>query len=95
MDRALIQQLVRRKIKDRRLPRGCAVCIREMVGDGRPCDACEEPISPGEKLVLAMVPLDWMSARLHVDCCQMWEAERLAVARQHGHRTARGGNICR
>ena len=74
MDRAVVQQLVRRGINDRRLPRGRAMGIREMLGDGRPCDACEEPIVPGEKLVLAMVPLDWMSVRFHVDCYQVWEA---------------------
>jgi hypothetical protein len=95
MDRALLQQLVRQKINDRRLPLGRAVGIWEMVGDGRGCDACEEPISPGEKLVLAMVPLDWMSARLHVDCDHAWEAERLALACQHGNRSGRDGNICR
>ena len=77
MDRALVQQLVRRKINDRRLPRGRAVAIREMLGDGRPCNACGEPISPREKFVLAMVSLDWRSVRFHGDCYEVWDAERL------------------
>ena len=95
MDRTLVQQLVRRRLNDRHLPRGRAVGVREMLGDGRPCDGCEEPITPGEKLVLAMVPLDWISVRLHVDCYLVWEAERLALARQQGRGWPEDGNICR
>jgi hypothetical protein len=32
--------------------------------------------------VLALVPLDWMSARLHVDGDQVWEACTGSSARQ-------------
>ena len=80
MDSALVQQLVRRKIDDRYLPRGRAVAIREMLGDGRLCDACGEPIGPREKFVLAMVSLQWMSVHFHFDCYQVWDAERLTLS---------------
>ena len=84
MDRALVQQLVRRRINDRRLPLGRSVGIREMLGDGRPCDACGEPISPVEKLMLAMVSLEGVSVRFHVDCYHVWDSERRAVFRDKG-----------
>ena len=79
MDRALVQQLVRRRINDRRLPLGRSVGIRETLGDGRPCDACEEPISSTEKLVLVMVSLEWKSVCFHVACYAVWDAERRAL----------------
>jgi hypothetical protein len=79
MDRDLVQQLVRRRINDRRLPLGRAVGIREMLGDGRPCDACDESISPTEKVVVAMVSLEWMSVCFHVACYAVWDAERRAL----------------
>jgi hypothetical protein len=77
MDLALVQRAVRRRINDRRLPLGRAVGIREMLGDDRPCDACDEPISPSEKLVLAMVSL-CMTVRFHIDCYKGWDGERRA-----------------
>jgi hypothetical protein len=96
MDKALVQQSVHQRINDRRLPLGSAVAIREMLGDGQPCDACEEPISPREKLVLAMVSLEWMSLRFHADCYQVWDAGRLALVSQPSSGSARDGNdICR
>ena len=76
MDRALVQQLVRRRINDRRLPLGRAVGIREMFGDGRPCDACDGSISPTEKLLVAMVSLEWTTVRFHADCYEVWDSER-------------------
>jgi hypothetical protein len=84
MDRPLVQQLVRRRINDGRLPVGRAVGIWEMLGDGRPCDACGEPINPGETLVLAMVSLEWMSVRLHVDCYKVWDGERRRLFNENG-----------
>jgi hypothetical protein len=55
------------------------VGIRQILGDGRPCDACDEPISPSQKLVLAMVSLEWMSVLFHVDCYEIWDGERRAI----------------
>ena len=89
MDKALIQQLVRRRLKDRRLPDGRAVGIRETFGDGQPCDACDKPIRPKQQAVVAMVSREWMSVRFHVDCYTVWDVERLALSEKNGDR--RGG----
>lgn len=89
MDRVLIQQLVRRRINDRRLPLGRSVGIRETSGDGRPCDACGERISQAEKLILAMVSLEATSVRFHVDCYNVWDIERRAVFKEKGGGDAR------
>ena len=84
MDKALLQELVRHRINERRLPLGRAVGIRERSGDGQTCDACDEPIRPYEKTIVAMVSLEWMSVRFHVDCYEAWDAERSAVFGEKG-----------
>ena len=76
MDKALVQALIRRRIANRRLPLGRAVGLRERSGDGRACDACDEPIGRGETLVLAIVSLEWRSVCFHLDCYKTWDAER-------------------
>jgi len=83
MDRDLVQALVRLKLKTHRLPEGPAVGIREFgrfSADGRQCDACDERIGPNQTTVLVMVSLQWMSVFFHVDCYEVWDAERLAFA---------------
>ena len=85
MDRDLIQELVRFKLKTNRLPHGSAVGIREtgrLSGNGRRCDACEEEIRANQKAVLVMVSLEWMSVFFHADCYEVWDAEWLALAGQ-------------
>ena len=86
MDTALIQELVRRRLKDGRLPQGRAVAIRETgrFSSERQCDACDERIGPNQKAVLVMVSLEWMSVFFHVDCYEVWDAERLAPAEKNG-----------
>jgi hypothetical protein len=87
MDKALLQELVRHRINERRLPLGRAVGILERLGDGQPCDACQEPISAYEKTIVAMVSLEWMSVCFHADCYELWDAERSAIFNENG----RGG----
>jgi len=80
MDPTLIRELVRRRLKDGRLPQGRVVCIREIgrfSSAGRQCDACDERIGPNQKAVLLMVSLQWMSVFFHDDCYKVWDAERL------------------
>jgi hypothetical protein len=84
MNRGLVEELVRLRLRDHRLPEGRAVAIRETSGDGRQCEACDAAIGPKEKAVLAMVSLEWMSVRFHVDCYKVWDAERLALSEQDG-----------
>ena len=87
MDRDLISQLVRLKLKTHRLPEGRAVGIREIgrfSSDGRQCDACDERIGPNQQGVLVMVSLEWMSVFFHVDCYKVWDAERLVPSEKNG-----------
>lgn len=87
MDQGLVQELVRLKLKDGRLPQGRAVGIREsgsFASDGRPCAACDERIGPNKKAVLVMVSLQWMSVFFHVDCYEVWDAEVVAISEKDG-----------
>ena len=89
MDRAFVQELVRLKLKDKRLPEGRAVAIREFgrfSADGRQCDACDERIGPNQTAALVMVSLEWMSVFFHVDCYEVWDAERLALSEKTSDR---------
>ena len=85
MDRGLLQQLVRLRINERRLPQGRAIGLRWIAGDGQPCDGCGEPLRTNEKAVIAMVSLEWMSIRFHEDCYDVWDAERAALFGEMGH----------
>jgi len=83
MDRDVVGQSVRLKLVENRLPHGRAVAIREtgtFSSAGRHCDACDERIGPNQKAVLVMVSLEWMSVFFHVDCYEVWDAERLALS---------------
>ena len=87
MDRDILSQLVRLKLKDNRLPTGRALGIREtgmFSGGGRPCDACDQRIGSNQKAVLVTVSLEWMSVFFHLDCYKVWEAERFALAEKNG-----------
>jgi hypothetical protein len=89
VDRAFVPELVRLKLKDKRLPDGRAVAIREFgrfSADGRQCDACDERIGPNQTAVLVMVSLEWMSVFFHIDCYKVWDVERLALAEKDGAR---------
>jgi hypothetical protein len=89
MDTALIQELVRCRLKDGRLPQGRAVAIREIgrFSSERQCDACNEQIGPNQKAVMVMVSLQWMSVFFHDDCYKVWDAERLALCEKDRERT--------
>ena len=84
MDRGIVQELVRLKLKYHRLPEGRAVGIRETSGDGRQRDARDEPIDSKQKAKLAMASLEWMSVFVHFDCYEVWDAERLALSERNG-----------
>jgi hypothetical protein len=92
MDTALTRESVRRRLKDGRLPQGCAVAIREIgrFSSGRQCDACDERIGPNQKAVLVMVSREWRSVFFHDDCYKVWDAERLALFEKDGD--GRGGH---
>jgi hypothetical protein len=86
MDTDSVQALVRLKLKANRLPHGPAVALREIgrfATNARHCDACNEGIGPYRQAVLVMVSLEWLSVFFHVDCYEVWDAERLALAKKN------------
>ena len=90
MDRDVVGQSVRLKLKTHRLPESPAVGIREFgrfSAEGRQCDACDERIGPNQKAVLVMVSLEWMSVFFHVDCYEVWDAERATLSEKDGDST--------
>jgi hypothetical protein len=87
MDKAVVQGLVRRKLNHHQLPEDRAVAIREIgrfANDGRQCEACDEQIGPNRKAMLVMVSMEWMSVFFHVDCYEVWDAERRAQSARNG-----------
>lgn len=84
MDQHVVRELIRRRLREHRLPLERAAGFRETRGDGRPCDACDEPIGPHERGVMVMVSLEWLSVRFHVDCYKAWEVERREQAPRDG-----------
>jgi len=86
MDEDLIRRLIRLRITDRRLPRSRAIRYRDTSGDGKLCEACDLPVDPNQRAILAMVSLEGMSVRFHVDCCKLWEQEEQALSRNAGDR---------
>ena len=81
MDQDLVREVIRHRLRERRLPLGRAVGIRETQGDGRPCNACEEPVDSKQRAVVVMVSREWMSVHFHQDCYIAWETERAALTR--------------
>jgi hypothetical protein len=82
VDEERVRQLIRRKLIDQRLPRGRASNIWAAVGAGQACDACDEPIVLRQHAVWAIAWQDWMSLHFHPACYELWNLERLALARQ-------------
>jgi hypothetical protein len=79
-----VRQLIRHRLLERRLPRGRATHLRYVSGQGRECDGCGEPIHVRQKAVWGISTQDWASVRFHVDCYEIWEVERLRLARRDG-----------
>jgi hypothetical protein len=79
MDREFARLLIRHRLMERRLPRGHAVELSESVGEGGRCDGCSEAIGPAQTAVWAIVAASWMSVRLHAECFDLWDTERLAL----------------
>jgi hypothetical protein len=72
----LVQWLIQRRLEDGRLPRGSVTEIQEIAGNGQPCDGCGAIISKAQRAVSGIAVESWRSLRLHVDCFEVWEAER-------------------
>jgi hypothetical protein len=80
VDAEFARLIIRHRIADRRLPHSRAVDVSERSGDGRRCDGCAEPIMPTQSAVWAAIS-EWMFIRLHEQCFELWNSERLWVSK--------------
>ena len=79
VDAEFARLIIRHRISDRRLPHGRAVDVSERSGDGRRCDGCADLITPDQTAIWAAIS-EWMFIRLHKQCFDLWNSERLAVS---------------
>ena len=79
MDGRTIRLLVRRKLRDGRLPSNRAERFWARAGAGEMCDACEAFISKDQMAVEGFaLRIDLMPLLVHAGCYQIWDAERSA-----------------
>jgi hypothetical protein len=74
---ALMRRLIKLRLEDGRLPRGPVAEALDGPGNGQPCDACGAILAKDQKAVCGIVVEDWRSIRLHIDCFQVWDVERV------------------
>ena len=79
MDREALHLLIRRKLQNRRLPHGIRT-VSTTPSDGETCDACDTVLNK-DQLLMEAVPLDLdrKPFRMHVQCLQIWDLERLNI----------------
>jgi hypothetical protein len=75
-----LRLLVRRKIRDRRLPHDGIRTVSSTPSDGETCDACDTVLAQ-DQLLMEGITLDLgrRPLRLHVRCFQIWDHERRAT----------------
>jgi hypothetical protein len=71
--------LIRQRLHDGRLPRARVIELGYGSGIGQECDGCGAPIEPDQRMTVRMSADDWRTLRLHGQCFQIWDAERLAM----------------
>jgi hypothetical protein len=77
MDAEALRLLIRRKIRDRRLPHDSVRTVRSTPSDGETCDACDTVLTK-DQLLMEAVPLGLgqRTFRMHVRCFQIWDFEK-------------------
>jgi hypothetical protein len=75
-----LRLLVRRKIRDRRLPHDGIRTVWSTPSDGETCDACDTVLTK-DQLLMEESPLDLgrKPFQMHVRCFQIWDHERRAT----------------
>jgi hypothetical protein len=76
---SLRQELIRRRLVGRLLPRVYAVDVWDGPGDGRSCDGCALPVTNRQHAVEAIASR-WLSMYCHARCFDIWESERRAIS---------------
>ena len=77
MDSELTRQLIRLRLQDGRLPHDRAVELAFGPGAGQVCDACGAAVTAHQTMTLRLDAEDWSEIRLHDECFQIWDEERL------------------
>ena len=77
MDAELTRQLIRLRLQDGRLPHQRAVELAFGPGSEQVCDGCGAVITAHQTMTLRLDAGDWSEIRLHDECFQIWEDERL------------------
>ena len=86
MDETTLRALIRDKLRSGRLPLKKISRLWGGPADGEVCDACDQPITKqqlvmeGIASVLSDAPKDRKPIQFHVQCFQVWDAERRAPA---------------
>ena len=79
-----IRTLIRRKLRDGRLPFTSVSRFWGGPADGEVCDVCEKPITKQQLVLEGIASLDKKQIHFHVLCFELWNDER----RQTRERTA-------
>lgn len=78
----MLRWLIQLGLEDGRLPRGRITDVMESPGDRRRCDGCGAIITKAEKAVTGISEDDQRDVRLHTDCFEIWETERVSECRR-------------
>ena len=86
MEIEALRLLIREKLEDGRLPHERISRVQSRPADGEKCDVCERRIAmPAQFVVMGTILAGRGSIQLHVQCFQLWDAERLgAIASPQG-----------
>mgnify|MGYP001179495677 CR=1 FL=1 len=71
-----IRTLIRRKLRDGRLPLNSLSRFWGAPADGEVCDVCDKPITKEQLVLQGFASLDKKPILFHVLCFELWNDER-------------------
>jgi len=75
---AFVRRLIQLRLEDGRLPRGPVADVVEWaLAEAHACDGCGGIIVKHQKAVSALGIDDWREVRMHRECFDVWETERV------------------
>ena len=78
MNADMARQRIRQRLDENRLPRGDVFELGHGLGIGQLCDGCGETLTWQQRMTVRICRDDWRTMRLHDECFQIWDVERLA-----------------
>jgi hypothetical protein len=77
MDQEVLRRVIRRKLKNRRLPHDGIKMVWTTPSGGETCDACDTVLTSDQLLMEAVtLGLGTRSIRMHIRCFQIWDLEK-------------------